>query len=172
MHDSRTEFDTNFANLVLNSKKIPFLGICAGAQIVNIKSGGSLIRDVPSAYPKSKIKHSSPNGWQVGFRKHTVDIKEGSKLSNIYGKKKLTVVSSHHQCVDKVGKGLTITSNAPDGVKESYEGDDKNRFFIGVQWHPERDYDTNKPLFHEFIKQSKQYGIAKQAEKKLAERKN
>ena len=61
------------------------------------------------------------------------------------------VPTSHHQCVGKVGKELKVAAHTDDGLTEAIEktGD---RFVIGVQWHPERDYLHNKSLFVEFLK--------------------
>ena len=49
-----------------------------------------------------------------------------------------TVSCSHHQAVDRLGDGLTITARSADGVVEAVElaGAD---FALGVQWHPEQD---------------------------------
>ena len=157
MPERRSSFDSRMAKLVLNNPKLPFLGICAGAQILNIKSGGSLIRDIPTSYPDSNIEHASDDGWINGWSKHKVVFDKDCKLAKIFNSKNLTVVSAHHQCFDKIGKDLKITSRASDGVPESYEHKDNSRFFIGLQWHPERGYKTNKPLFDEFVKQCKSY---------------
>ncbi|MBI1270208.1 hypothetical protein GC174_07240 [bacterium] len=164
MHSERTTFDQIMVKEVLNNSKLPFLGICAGAQVLNIARGGSLTRDIPSKYKSSKLQHASPNGWQAGFHRHRVSLEKDSYIACIYGKKELTVPSSHHQCIDRPGKGLAITSRAPDGVAESIEASDKTkdgRFLIGVQWHPERDYKNNKALFDKFIESSMAYKKAK-----------
>lgn len=80
-------------------------------------------------------------------------LDSGSRLRDIYKKDEITVSTSHHQSIEKVGKGLKVVSLAPDGVIEAVELDD-SRFVIGVQWHPERGYDINKPLFDQFIEES------------------
>ena len=160
MHCERTTFDQVMVKAVLANSKLPFLGICAGAQVLNIARGGSLTRDIPSKYPGSKLQHASPNGWQAGFHRHSVSFEKDSYIAGIYGKKELTVPSSHHQCVDRPGKGLSVTSRAPDGVAESIEEAGKKkdrRFLVGVQWHPERDYKNNKALFAKFIASSLAY---------------
>ena len=157
MHKVRTKFDQMLVQEVINNKKLPFLGICAGAQILNIKNGGSLVRDIPSRYPKSKLKHASPKGWLVGFNKHKINFEKDCYLAQIYGRNELKVPSSHHQCVDKAGKGLKITARSPDGAAESIESESKERFMVGVQWHPERDYKKNKPLFKQFIRSCQNY---------------
>jgi putative glutamine amidotransferase len=154
MNEHRTEFDMTLVKTILADKSIPFLGICAGCQALNIGSGGSLTQDIPSMKPESNIKHSSPSGWKVGFSKHPVTITSESKLARALGKSELTVVTSHHQCVDKPGDGLKIIAHSPDGVNEAIEKTGE-RFVVGVQWHPERDFDSNQKLFEELVHQAK-----------------
>lgn len=160
MKENRTEFDMKLINAALAEKSIPVLGICAGCQALNIASGGSLTQDIPSVKPESKISHSSPDGWKKGFNKHSVQIDKGSKLSNLIGNDNLTVVSSHHQCVDKPGDNLKVVAKSEDGVIEAIEREG-TRFIVGVQWHPERDFETNRKLFEEFVKQATQYHQSK-----------
>lgn len=163
MKKKRSQFDMLLASAAIAEKNLPFLGICAGCQALNIASGGSLIQDIPSAKPASKVKHSSPEGWQKGFSKHEVELAKSSKLRSIYGSEKIEVVSSHHQCVDSVGKDLELAARSEDGVAEAIEKQGQ-RFALGVQWHPERDFETNKSLFAEFIKQAAIYNRQKREE--------
>lgn len=152
-HDDRLDFDLRLMNKCLENKSLPVLGICAGAQILNIGLGGSLYQDIPSEFPHSKVTHSSENGWLEGFSNHTVRISESSKLAQIYSKKELAVPTSHHQAVKMLGKGLKASAFAEDEIIEAVELDGPS-FIIGVQWHPERDYDGNEELFRAFIKAS------------------
>lgn len=155
MKDSRINFDMELARAVLAEKTLPFLGICAGCQALNISAGGSLLQDIPDMKPESTIKHASPpDGWKNGFNKHSVEITAGSKLAKTLGKTELLVITSHHQCVDKPGAGLTVTARAADGVPEAIETTGPG-FVIGVQWHPERDFASNHKLFEELVQQAK-----------------
>lgn len=156
MHPNRTEFDMILAKTVLEDKTLPFLGICAGCQAMNIAGGGSLMQDIPSQKPDSKVKHSSPHGWKVGFNKHAVELEKDSKIASSLGKTNLEVVTSHHQCVDKPATGFIVKAKSPDGVVEAIEKEG-DRFVVGVQWHPERDFDTNQKLFEEFVRQAAKY---------------
>lgn len=163
MVETRSNFDMLLVKEVLKDGKIPFLGICAGCQALNIGSGGSLVQDIPSHFKDSKVQHASPRGWQEGFNKHVVKPEEGTKISKIIGQDGLKVVTSHHQCVDKVGEGLRVAARTDDGVIESVEAKDKD-FVVGVQWHPERDFETNQKLFREFIQQGQRRKAARSAE--------
>lgn len=170
MAPARSQFDMLVVRSVLAQPPMPYLGICAGSQVLNIASGGELIQDIPTAKPDSKVSHSGKNGWQGNAAgSHVVSLNPGSKLAAIYsgtlessGKPlSFAVPTSHHQCVSKLGKDLQVAATAADGVTEAVEivGD---RFVVGVQWHPERDFEHNNVLFAELIKQAKNYRAARQ----------
>jgi putative glutamine amidotransferase len=148
---ARDDFDIRLIQRAVVANNMPVLGICAGAQALNIGLGGSLIQDIPSELTHSKVQHKSPNGWEKGWNFHQVKIEPKSKLAQIYGNRTIDVPTSHHQAVKRLGAGLTPAAHAEDGIIEAVEYDDKP-FTIGVQWHPERDFDNNRKLFEEFIK--------------------
>jgi putative glutamine amidotransferase len=146
----RDDFDLRLIHKVIVGSNAAVLGICAGAQALNIGLGGSLIQDIPSALPGSHVQHSSPNGWESGWNKHVVHFEPKSKLATIYTIDSFAVPTSHHQAIKRLGSGLAATAHADDGVVEAVEYTDKP-FAIGVQWHPERDYDGNRRLFDAFV---------------------
>ena len=64
----------------------------------------------------------------------------------------------------RLGTGLSAVAWADDGIIEAIES--KTRpFMIGVQWHPERDYNGNVPLFSEFVRHCIKYSPAAVAKK-------
>lgn len=142
----RQEFDLACARLALADADMPVLGICLGCQLINILQGGSLVQDIKSSFPDSDVEHSSKDGWKNGFTMHDVKVLPESKLGAVLGRYELPVSTSHHQSVKQVGKGLKIVAHADDGIVEAVEMSER-AFVLGVQWHPERDYETNKPLF-------------------------
>lgn len=157
MHKSRSDFDLALASRILkDDEHMPVLGICAGCQALNIASGGSLVQDIPALKPESKIQHSSPDGWKKGFNTHSVEFVSDSKLGKIFKGKELSVVTSHHQCIDSAAQGFHIAAKASDGLTEAIEHEG-SRFIIGVQWHPERDFENNKVLFEELVRQAADY---------------
>ena len=75
-----------------------------------------------------------------------------SQLMRIYRRKTIpSVLSSHHQAIDRLGKDLVVVGLSPDGIVEAI-AHTKRPFTIGVQWHPEQDYEGNKRLFMAFIR--------------------
>jgi putative glutamine amidotransferase len=150
MDEERWRFDILLARTVVDKTRLPFLGICAGCQALNISRGGSLVQDIPARFPEMKVAHASKDGWQKGFNRHEVRFAKLTKLKGIYGIDSLKVPTSHHQCVDKLGDELAIAATADDGVVEAIELKGQ-RFVVGVQWHPERDLPANRNLFDNFV---------------------
>ena len=63
-------------------------------------------------------------------------VEELKKLFGICKRNKIKVNSAHHQSVYKIGKDLTVSAKASDGIIEGIEHK-KHRWCIGLQWHPE-----------------------------------
>lgn len=130
----------------------PILGICRGVQVLNVALGGTLYQDLRSQLPDC-LRHQQK---QISvYASHRVDITPDSLLHTIYGTDNVMVNSFHHQAVKDVGKGLTVTARASDGVIEALEKPD-HRYFVAVQWHPERlvereFYEEHKALFSSFV---------------------
>lgn len=128
----RDEFDLKLAKIALELN-IPILGICRGAQIINVASGGNLYQDIEYADIDS-FKHDYED--EQALERHNVIIEDGSIISEVFGLE-VMVNSFHHQSVKKLGKNLKITGISDDGIIESFEGTKKGNLVLGIQWHPE-----------------------------------
>lgn len=113
---------------------LPILGICRGAQVLNVSRGGTLHEDLPAIGASSE--HLIERGT---FNPHAVQFAGGSTAERLFGSASV-VPSHHHQAIDRVGDGLTVTGRAGDDVVETVEGTSR-RFAMGVQWHPEEGED-------------------------------
>lgn len=113
----------------------PVLGVCRGAQLINVFHGGSLVQDIPSQWPGA-VPHQDTEHYDRLM--HEVAFESGSGLANWYGGCTGHRVNSiHHQCVDRVGDGLVVEARSPaDGVVEAIRRTGPD-FVLGVQWHPE-----------------------------------
>lgn len=146
------------------TNKMPLIGICRGAQILNVTLGGSLIVDIPTQYD-TIINHRQED-WQNCH--HKVSLVENSFLSSIVRQESGMVNSNHHQAIDRLSDQLKVTSRAEDGLIESVEWKEKSvdkGFLLAVQWHPER-LDTvhpqmSLPILEAFLTEAKAYRFPK-----------
>ncbi len=134
----------------------PLLGICRGAQVMNVALGGTLYQDLPSQFPGC-LPHANdtPDGDMATALHHHVRIAPGSELARCIGAEDLACNSRHHQGVKDVAPGLQASAWAPDGVIEAVEAMGRQGF-LGIQGHPENLWFHAEPrwrrLFTEWIR--------------------
>jgi len=112
---------------------LPFLGICRGAQVLNVALGGTLHQHLPDVVGSERYQPSP-----AVFGEGDVAVEPGSRLASVLGPDTdtLPVHFYHHQALDEVADGLTVTARSEDGVIEAVELDSVP-FGLAVQWHPE-----------------------------------
>jgi putative glutamine amidotransferase len=120
----------------------PILAVCRGLQLLNVALGGTLHQDVASA-PGTPIRHSQSEPRDQPS--HKVKVMPASRLAEVLGVEELDVNSMHHQAVKGLGRGLVPVAWAPDEIVEGLELDDRGRFVLGVQWHPEELVGQSEP---------------------------
>lgn len=108
---------------------LPMLGICRGAQLLNVVHKGNLYDDIRD------LRHHTYNRPGLLPTKQ-VYVDERSQLGGIVKKPKLRVNSLHHQAVHEVGQGLKIVAHDLDLLPQAIESTGKHPI-VGVQWHPE-----------------------------------
>lgn len=108
---------------------MPVLGICRGAQMLNIHRGGSLHQDVRAVF------EGVPKMW-TPLPAKTVEFVNDSRLARIHERETLRVNSLHNQAIDRLGDRLNIVARDEYEVPQAIEDPDAH-FAMGVQWHPE-----------------------------------
>ncbi len=110
----------------------PLLGICRGIQVLNIAAGGTIHQDI-SLVSGTMLKHAqqAPRWYPT----HELNILPGSLLSCLLGNS-IRVNSLHHQALNRVAEGFTVTARSKDSIVEGIEAQN-GRYIIGVQFHPE-----------------------------------
>jgi putative glutamine amidotransferase len=129
-------------HLCLDSDK-PVLGVCRGAQVLNVALGGSLYQDIETQHQGKQVHRN----WEIYDRLgHEIVVEPGSRLARWYGfgdqGGRGRTNSVHHQGVKDLGRDLVVEARSvPDGVVEAvrFQGRVNGHapFAYGVQWHPE-----------------------------------
>ncbi|MER6978440.1 gamma-glutamyl-gamma-aminobutyrate hydrolase family protein [Streptomyces carpinensis] len=146
--DEQDAFDLELARQALASG-LPLLAICRGLQVVNTALGGTLHQDMGG--PEREHRHV----------RHPVSIAPGSVLARATGADKAEASCYHHQHVDRLGEGLTVTARAADGTVEAVELTRSDGLFLAVQWHPEdtaHEDPAQQRLFDALVQAARQPG--------------
>src|SRR5918997_4989577 len=140
---SLDQFELEVAR-VADAARLPILGICRGAQALNVARGGTLHQHLPAITDRSIEHRQSTPGW---YETHEARVEARSRLASVLDRGRLGVNSFQHQAVDRLGGDLRAVAWAPDGTVEGIE-DPGERFVLGVQWHAETlDNDPHPRLF-------------------------
>ena len=128
------ERDSSELNLVRHvvATGMPTLGICRGAQVINVALGGTLIEHLPDEVGES-VAHRLPPSQPA---RHVIEIEPTSQLAGILDAQQVDSASWHHQAIRQPAVGLKVVAQAPDGTVEATEMPD-HPWLVAVQWHPE-----------------------------------
>ena len=132
---------------------MPLLGICRGAQVVNVALGGTLHQHLPDV-----IGHSQHQQGNAVFSTSAVRTVPGTRLAALIGETS-DAQCYHHQAIDLLGAGLVVSAQDADGVIEAVEIPGDN-FVLAVQWHPEERLDDVR-LFIAVVQAAAQYATRK-----------
>jgi len=132
----------------------PVLGICRGAQLINVACGGTLYQDIFEQYPDASVHRD--DALYDGFH-HPISIVTGSRLAALFPNESTYSVNSiHHQAIKTLGNDLIVEANAADdGLIEAIRWTG-NGYMFGCQWHPELQADIpglldSSPIMEEFL---------------------
>jgi len=148
----RTDRDTWEGALLTAAiaRGLPFLGICRGAQVLNVALGGTLHQHLPDVIGTTR--------YNLGggiFAENEVAVESASTLGTLVGDG-ITVKSYHHQAIDTVAEGLVVTARSDDGTIQAVELASVP-FGVAVQWHPEEDAAEDARLFAGLVDAAQQY---------------
>ncbi len=117
------------------AERKPVLGVCRGAQVINVAMGGTLYQDIPTQRPDA-LRHRSQALYDRNC--HATSIVPGSGLAALYpGAAIVKTNSVHHQAVKDLGRDLVVEAwSEPDRIVEAIRWTGPSYLF-GVQWHPE-----------------------------------
>ena len=130
-------------------RELPVLGICRGAQVLNVALGGTLQQHLPDV-----IGHSGHRAGNAVFTTLPVRTVPGTRLAELVGET-VDAKCYHHQAVAELGEGLIVSAWDADGVVEALELPG-NGFVLAVQWHPEESLDDLR-LFSAIVEAARSY---------------
>jgi putative glutamine amidotransferase len=150
----RDDYEIALLRAFMEQRK-PVLGICRGAQIVNVAQGGTLWQDLGTQVPGA-LNHRN---WEIyADNCHATALLPGTGLAKLYpGKTVVKTNSVHHQAVKDLGRELVVEARSePDQVVEAlrYTGPG---YVFAVQWHPEfhapadPSFIDDTPILDEFV---------------------
>ena len=141
----RDQLEQHLVRHALYANK-PLLGICRGAQLINVTLGGSLHQSIDHFY-----QEGTANPRSILPRK-TVTLTQGSRLHELLGGAVARVNALHEQSIRELGDGLVVSARENNGVIQAIENDGPN-FILGVQWHPEYlpQYRNQQKLFRALV---------------------
>ncbi len=108
---------------------IPVLGICRGAQFINIFRGGSLCQNVT---PLRKNTRHRP----LLLPMQTVRVVSDSRLGQLMPGPVIGANRIHSQSIKKLGKHLRVVAVDNDLFVQAIENT-HGQWLMGIQWHPE-----------------------------------
>lgn len=109
--------------------RLPILGICRGAQLLNVCRGGTLVQDL-----RSHRKKTSHRRTVLPLK--TLEVEPGTLLESLMEAPERRINSLHNQAIDELGLGLAVSGRDQDAITQAVE-DRSYGFLLGVQWHPE-----------------------------------
>ncbi|KAA2314774.1 gamma-glutamyl-gamma-aminobutyrate hydrolase family protein [Pseudooceanicola sediminis] len=136
------------------AQNLPILGICRGAQMLNVVLGGTLHQNAFGVYGSRKYSTILP--------RRNVSIRRDSHLARIAGTDPMRVNALHSQAVNRLGRDLRIAATDEAGMVQAVERT-AEPFAIGVQWHPEHLFYARRQrrLFRALTLAARAYGAGR-----------
>ena len=132
-------------------RELPFLGICRGAQVLNVALGGTLHQHLPDVLGTTRY-----NAGGGTFTENMVAVEASTRLATVLsGTDSLAIKSYHHQAIDVLADGLVVSARSDDGTVQAVELE-AVPFGLAVQWHPEENPDDIR-LFEGLVEAARKY---------------
>lgn len=126
----RDAFETGMIERAL-AHGTPMLGICRGAQLLNVALGGTLFQDI-----RARRRRRANRRSLLPLR--DVTLEPGSYLAALFDRPHCRVNNLHSQAIARLSDSLRVAARDQDDIIQAVEHlTIDQRFLLGVQWHPE-----------------------------------
>ncbi len=131
IHPERQGYELGLlAALEAQAPDKPVLGVCLGMQLMCLHAGGKLNQFLPDTLPTHAIHKNA---------EHRVAPVRGPQSARFLSQEGI-VWSNHRQAIEDAGT-LSVIGRSEDKVIEAVNSPSR-RWWLGVQWHPERTTDA------------------------------
>jgi putative glutamine amidotransferase len=107
---------------------LPVMGVCRGAQMLNVFFGGTLHHDLDEKLWRANRRTMMP--------RLRIELVAGTKLAGLIKHPRVFVNAIHHQAIDRLASNLVAAAHDEEHIIQGIEDRDRP-FLVGVQWHPE-----------------------------------
>ncbi|HEV8079052.1 MAG TPA: type 1 glutamine amidotransferase [Marinobacter sp.] len=134
---------------------LPVLGICRGAQLINVHRGGSLCQNVTPL--RQNTRHRP-----LLLPLQTVKVVEHTRLSQIMQAPVIGANRIHSQAIKKLGQDLRVVAVDNDLFVQAIENT-RGQWLMGLQWHPEYllYHNGHRRIFRHFVDEACRLKIAR-----------
>lgn len=108
---------------------LPVLGICRGAQFINVHRGGSLCQNVTPLRVHTRHR-------PLLLPLQTVRLVDDSRLGRLMPGPQIGANRIHSQAIKQLGRQLRVTAVDNDLFVQAIENT-RGQWLMGIQWHPE-----------------------------------
>lgn len=129
-------------------REMPLLAVCRGIQVLNVALGGTLHQHLPDV-----LGHSDYRPAPAVFGHVAIRTESASRIAAVLGET-AEVRCYHHQAIDRVAPGLSVTARSADGLVQAVEPPGEG-WVVGVQFHPEENRDDLR-LFEALVAAARQ----------------
>lgn len=129
---------------------LPVLGICRGAQLINVFLGGSLCQNVTPLRVNTRHR-------PLLLPMQTVRLVQGSLLRRIMLAPTIGANRIHSQAIKRLGRSLRVVAVDNDYFVQAIESDE-GQWLLGVQWHPEYllYHPLHRRIFENFVRAARE----------------
>ncbi|SFR50338.1 putative glutamine amidotransferase [Marinobacter daqiaonensis] len=134
---------------------LPVLGICRGAQLINVFRGGSLCQNVTPLRVNTRHR-------PLLLPMQTVQVVGPSRLGRITRARTIGANRIHSQTIKWLGKDLKVTAVDNDLFVQAIENT-RGQWLMGLQWHPEYllYQGVHRRIFADFVHTARRLKLAR-----------